>query len=84
MSISTVLDASYYVVETTGTITITLPTAVGINGKVYTIKKMDAGGTTLTVNTTSSQTIDGSTSITVRGQYNSMMVVSDNSKWVII
>jgi hypothetical protein len=69
-----------YVVICTGTNTLTLPTAVG-NANQYTIK-LTSGTTTL--NTTSSQTIDGSTSISLTVAYTSLTLISNNTNWVII
>jgi len=50
----TILDTDYFV-DCSGTFTVTLPTAVGVAGKVYVIKNSGSGS--ITVNTTSSQTI---------------------------
>jgi predicted ATP-dependent Lon-type protease len=50
-----------YLIDVTGsTITVTLPSAVNRNGRNYIIKNSATG--VVTVSTTSSQTIDGSTS----------------------
>lgn len=68
-----------YVVNCTGTNTITLPTAVG-NTNRYTITV--ASGTT-TINTTSSQTINGSTSIVMNTAYQSLDFISNGSNWLI-
>lgn len=67
-----------------GTKTITLPTAVGIAGKVYTITKSDSSGNAVTVATTSSQTINGSTTQSLASQYKRITVQSDNSGWTIL
>jgi hypothetical protein len=67
-----------------GAITVTLPTAVGIPGKVYIIKKTDSSSNAVTVATTSSQTIDGSTTKILPAQYNSVQVISDGANWIII
>ena len=66
-----------------GTTTITLPTAAGIKGKTYTIKKIDAG-TTSTVATTSSQTIDGVITLSLVAQYEGVKVGSDGSNWWVV
>jgi hypothetical protein len=66
-----------------GTTTITLPTAAGIKGKAYTIKKTDTG-TTSTVATTSSQTIDGATTLAMATQYEGVTVQSDGSNWWVV
>lgn len=71
--------------DTTSTaFTVTLPTAIGISGKVYTIKRISAGTNRLTIATTSSQTIDGITTALLDGQYNSITVISDGANWNII
>lgn len=70
-----------YVYLVSGTTTITLPTAIGTTN-TYTIKNV--GTNTVTVNTTSSQTIDGSLSASMPVQYTSLTVVSDGSNWNII
>lgn len=61
---------------------VTLPTAVG-NTRAYHIKKI-AAANTLTINTTSSQTIDGGTSIAITALDETITVVSDNANWRII
>lgn len=67
-----------------GAVTITLPTSVGISGKLYTIKKIDATANIVTISTTSSQTIDGSTSYTMNTAYSGVNIQSDNANWWII
>jgi len=66
-----------------GSITITLPTAVN-NSNFYTVKKTDATGTTVTVSTVPSQTIDGGSSAVISVQYVSVTVVSNGSNWFVI
>jgi len=66
---------------TNGTFTITLPTAVGKNGKIYNIVNSGLGN--ILVITTSSQTINGQLNQTVSAG-NSMTVQSNNSNWLII
>lgn len=72
-----------YTIEVTATgKTITLPTAVGISGRVYTIKLTASGSGT--VATTSSQTIDGSTTYSLSAQYKYVNVQSNGANWIII
>ena len=66
-----------------GSVTITLPTAVG-NTNLYTIKKTDSSSNSVIIATTSSQTIDGGTTATMLVQYASISVVSNNANWFII
>ena len=61
---------------------VTLPTAVGITGKTFIIKNSMNAGVLLTVNTTGSQTIDGSLSV-VLSRYSSLHVISNGSGWEI-
>lgn len=82
ISTNTTLDVTHNVVLASGTITITLPTAVG-NNRVYAIKKTDAT-TILTINTSLSQTIDGNTSVQLTTQYSSITVISNGANWFII
>jgi hypothetical protein len=70
-----------YVYLVSGTTTLTMPTAVG-NTNRYTIKNV--GTNTITINTTSSQTIDGSTSINIAVRYTTLDLISDGTNWNII
>lgn len=69
-----------YVYLCTGTLTITLPTAVG-NTNLYTIKNVGTG--VITVATTSSQTIDGALTQVMPVQFTSIDVISDTANWNI-
>jgi len=68
---------------TGGTITVTLPTAVGVTGKEYIIKNSGASSE-ITVDTTAPQTIDGSTSILIKRQYLSRRLQSNGLNWIVI
>lgn len=68
---------------TTAPFTITLPTAVGIAGRSYTIKRINAGANAVTVATTSAQTIDGASTYLLNTQYASVEVTSDGAGWVV-
>ena len=70
-----------YLIDVTGnTITVTLPTTVGINGKNYVIK--NSGNGVVTVATTSGQTIDGANTKSLNNN-DSIEVISDGSNWII-
>ncbi|MGI8406392.1 MAG: beta strand repeat-containing protein [Thermomicrobiales bacterium] len=69
---------------TSGGFTLTLPTAVGIDGRQYTIKRINSAANNVTLGTTSSQTIDGSTTKVLTSQYQQIVVVSDGSNWQIV
>lgn len=78
-SVSTILCNA-----TSAAFTVTLPTAVGATGQIYTIKKTDSSANAVTVGTTSSQTIDGSTTYLLSTQYNFVVVTSDGANWMRI
>lgn len=65
---------------TANSFTITLPTAVGITGREYLIKNTGSA-TTITIATTSSQTIDGSAPGTITTLI-PLRVVSDGANWI--
>lgn len=70
-----------YIYFVSGTTTITLPTAVG-NTNSYTIKNIGDG--VVTINTSSSQTVDGSTTIPIAVKYTTLDLESDNANWNIV
>jgi hypothetical protein len=70
--------------NTTGPITITLPTAVGIGGRMYIIKKTSPAGNTVTIACNGTQTIDGNATYLLTTQYSSLMIQSDGVNWGII
>lgn len=83
ISANTTLGPSHHVVNVTAnSITVTLPTAVSISGREYIVHNSGSG--TVTINTTSSQTIDGAVSGAITfGQYHSRTFISDGANWII-
>lgn len=80
----TAADSIILADATAGARTMTLPTAVGIPGRQYTIKRINAGANTVTVATTSPQTIDGSSTYSLTSQYQKVTIVSDGTNWMIL
>ncbi len=76
----TITDDDDIISATSGTFTITIPTAVGRTGKQFTIKNI---GATLTLATTSTQTIDGTTVPTLSAN-DFVTIVSDGANWIIV
>lgn len=66
---------------TSGTFTVNLPTAVGIQGVTYTCVNSSTG--VITLDGFSSQTINGATTISLN-QFDSRTVQSNGSNWIII
>jgi len=86
ISANTTLSSNVTLVDTTSTtITVTLPTAVGNTGRNFTIKDKvgNAGVRNITINTTTSQTIDGLLFQLITNAYESITVISDGSNWFI-
>jgi hypothetical protein len=69
---------------TSASFTITLPTAVGITGKRYDIRKSDVSGNTVTIDADGTETINGSLTQVITTQYTNVSVVSDGANWMII
>lgn len=58
-----------------------LPAAGSVSGQQYKVKKIDSTANAVTINTTSSQNIDGSSTYVLSTQYYSTTVQSDGSNW---
>jgi hypothetical protein len=71
----------YFIECTSGTFNVTLPTAVGSAGKIYVVKNSGTG--IVTIDTTSSETIDGVLTKTLN-QYDSVILESNGANWVIV
>lgn len=89
---TTAVSATYTILSTDDTIigdassspfTATLPTAVGIAGKRYTIKRISASNN-VTLAGDGSETIDGAASKALATQYAFLTVQSDGTSWHII
>lgn len=95
-SLNTVNKTSSYTVSSTDTVifadagttsvTITLPLASGMTGYRFYVKRIDApaGGRTVTIGITSTDTIDGMTSFTLDLQYTAVALISNGSNWYIL
>lgn len=66
-----------------GAFTITLPTASGIAGRLYRIKKSDTSGNAVTIDPNGSETIDGSSTKSLTTAYDSVDLISDGTNWEV-
>ncbi|MDP7422811.1 MAG: hypothetical protein QGH40_13095 [bacterium] len=82
----TLTDSDYFVAAnaTGGAITITLPTASGIAGRIYVIKKVDGSNNVITIAAAGSEIIDGASTLVLESQYDSAQLVSGGSNWLVI
>lgn len=83
------LTGSDYIVTfdaTSAGLTATLPTAASASGLTFVIKKIDSSTNTVTLATTSAQTIDGNASgaLALATQNESITLASDGSNWIIL
>ena len=78
----TATESDFVINATSGTFTVTLPTAVGIEGRIYVIKNSGAG--TVTLDGNGSETIDGGTTVSLSSQYQSVIIQSNGANWTIL
>jgi len=69
---------------TSAPITITLPTAVGVTGQTYTIKRINSGSNAVTIAAISGQTIDGETTTSLGDNGTLFKLISNGSNWFVI
>ncbi len=67
----------------TSAATLTLPDAASITGRYYWIKNESSNSSTLTISTTSAQTIDGLSTWTLTQQHKSLYLFSNGTGWYI-
>ena len=63
---------------------IALPTAVGANGRIYVIKKIDSTVNAITVSGYGTQVIENEATMTLETQWATRTIQSDNANWFII
>ena len=66
-----------------GAFTVMLPTAVG-HLRMITIKNTTSSTNTITIDGNSTETIDGSLTVSMNTAYQSVTMVSDNANWWIL
>lgn len=69
--------------DASGSITVNLPTAVGVDSLI-TVKKLSAAANTVTVTPDGSETIDGDASYALEDENEFVTLVSDGSNWFVI
>jgi len=82
---ATASDHTILVNAANASVTITLPTAVGIPGRLYIIKRLDAAvQTVVSIAANGSEEIEASTDDAILGPMGSLVLQSDNSGWWIV
>jgi hypothetical protein len=82
----TLTDAHYTVLvdASGGSRTITLPSASGVDGRIYVVKKTDDSTNIVAVQAQTGQTIDGGASFILVNQYATVMVQAYGGNWYIV
>lgn len=80
----TSIDNIVFVNAGSGALTVNLPSAINLEGKIYQVKKTDSTFSIVTIDGNSSETIDGdiSTGLATKGE--SLKIISDGSNWKIL
>ena len=86
-SSGSVIDV-YYVDATSGAVTVTLPTLASgdaSDGRAVTVMKIDSGGSAVTLTPPTGETVKGSSTHALSGQWDSVTIVERTSTdWAII
>ena len=70
--------------STAGAVTVTLPPAALVPGRIYVFKRINAGANNVVVDGYGSETIDGATTYTLSSQWAGVTVMSNGTAWFII
>jgi hypothetical protein len=60
---------------------LSLPTAVGITGRIYILKKIDSTANAVTVDPSGTETIDGAATVSLALQWSRITIQSDGANW---
>jgi hypothetical protein len=77
-------DYSIRVDATDGALTVTLPAAGSLPGKVFVVKKVDSSANAVTIDADGSEEIDGATTESLASQYDAITVQSNGTSWDIL
>ena len=69
---------------TGGAITMTLPAAALVPGRIYAFKRINAGANTVTVDGYGAETIDGVATHVMTPQWNSLLIMTNGVAWFIL
>ena len=77
-------DAFLTVDATSGNVTLTLPKAERMKGRLLWVKKTDSSANTVTLDGDGTETLDGATTQVISTQYVCLTVLSDGTVWWIV
>ena len=87
IAISTLLDATndyVFADATAGSLNVNLPAAASNSGKVYVIKKTDAGGNTVTIDPNSAELVDGAATLVLTSANEVKTIISNGVSWYTV
>jgi len=81
-----VVSGDYLIIAdaTGGAITMTLPPAALVPGRIYAFKRINSGANAVVVDPSGAETIDGAATYTLSAQWNSVTIMSNGTAWFII
>lgn len=81
-----VVSGDYLIIAdaTAGAITMTLPPAALVPGRIYAFKRINSGANAVIVDGYAAETIDGATTHTLTPQWNSVTIMSNGTAWFIL
>lgn len=78
-------DGTVFCDSSLGAVTVNLPSAVGLGGRMYVIcDKGNAGAANVTILPAGAETISGAASYVISSNYGSVWLQSDGSNWFVI
>ena len=82
VAVDTLLDDTHARVFVSAAATISLPTAVGVAGRLYNVMRTGTG--LVTIQPGGAETISGDTPLVLTSQWDSVVFVSDGTNWVLL
>ena len=81
-----VVSGDYLIIAdaTAGAITLSLPPAALVPGRIYAFKRINAGANAVVIDPNGSETIDGNLTHTLTPQWNSLTIMSNGVAWFIL
>ena len=77
-------DYTIRVDASAGAVTVSLPEAAALRGKVLVVKKVDSSANAVTIDPAGSETIDGASTVSISTQYHSYVIQSSGSSWDVL
>jgi len=77
-------DSLILIDATSAAVTVDLIAVASHNGTPVTIKKIDSSANAVTIDGSGAETIDGSTTLVLASQYDSVTIQTDGTEWWIL